>query len=222
MTGGHRLYSTRDSSFWCCVGSGFECHSRYQSSIFFHNDSELYVNLFIPSELAWDDTRVRLSTLFPADGLVTLSVSGKARRFTMKLRRPWWATSMKVNGRKAKVDANGYASITRTWREGDRLTVEYGMALHEEPTKDDPTRVALMYGPIVLGARLATVEHPFSDPNKYNDYYTFDYGSHPDITYRSLDDFRQISPLHYEGPDGTKVEPLYDLHHCRYGVYWKK
>ena len=35
MTGGYRLYSTRDSSYWCCVGSGFESHAKYQSSIYF-------------------------------------------------------------------------------------------------------------------------------------------------------------------------------------------
>ncbi|MGN0282445.1 MAG: beta-L-arabinofuranosidase domain-containing protein [Prevotella sp.] len=222
MTGAYRLYSTRDSSFWCCVGSGFECHSRYQSSIYFYNDRQLYVNLFIPSELTWDGTVVSMTTEFPADGRVTLTVRGKTRKFDMKLRCPWWATSMKVNGRKAKVGSDGYATLSRTWREGDRLTVEYGMELHEEATKDDKSRVALMYGPIVLGARLATVDHPFSNPKKYNDYYTFDYGRHPDIEYRQLTDFRQISPLHFETSDGTKVEPLYDLHHCRYGVYWKK
>ena len=55
------------------------------------------------------------------------------------------------------------------------------MGLHEEATKDDPSRVALLYGPIVLSGRLAEVTHPFSDPTKHNDYYTFDYGKHTDM-----------------------------------------
>ena len=38
MTGGYRLYSTRDSSYWCCVGSGFESHAKYQSSIYFRGE----------------------------------------------------------------------------------------------------------------------------------------------------------------------------------------
>ena len=44
--------------------------------------------------------------------------------------------------------------------------------LREETTKDDSSRVALLYGPVVLAGRLAEVTHPFSDPKKYNDYYT--------------------------------------------------
>lgn len=62
MTGGYRLYSTRDSSYWCCVGSCFENHARYGSSIYFHTDNELYVNLFIPSELNWDRMKITQST----------------------------------------------------------------------------------------------------------------------------------------------------------------
>jgi len=36
--------------------------------------------------------------------------------------------------------------------------------LREETTKDDSSRVALLYGPVVLAGRLAEVTHPFSDP----------------------------------------------------------
>ncbi len=222
MTGGYRLYSTRDSSFWCCVGSGFECHSRYNSSIYFHNDNELYVNLFIPSELTWDDTRVTMLTRFPEEGRVIIRIEGGNRRFDLKIRKPWWATSMRINGRKAKADGNGYATLSRSWHDGDEITIDFGMQLRECPTFDDPSRVALMYGPVVLGARLAEVENPFSNPRNNNDYYSFEYGKHDDITFSALSDFRQLSPLHFTTAEGLSVEPFYNLHHCRYGVYWKK
>ena len=69
MTGGYRLYSTRDSSWWCCVGSGFETNAKFQSSIDFRGERSeergerlLYVNLFIPSELNWNGTIVRQET----------------------------------------------------------------------------------------------------------------------------------------------------------------
>lgn len=96
------------------------------------------------------------------------------------------------------------------------------MTLREESTKDDSSCVALLYGPIVLAGQLEKVAYPFSDPKKYNDYYTFDYGRHPDVTYHALSDFRQTSPLHFTGPDGIEVRPFFDLHHHRYVVYWKK
>ena len=220
MTGGYRLYSTRDSSYWCCVGSGFESHAKYQSSVYFHHGKEVYVNLFIPSELSADGMTIRQETRFPYANTTTLTTTGVD---VLKLRYPYWATYMKVNGKRVKPGKDGYVSVKCSKSDvHSSMTVELGMKLREEATKDDPSRVALMYGPIVLAGQLEAVAHPFSDPKKYNDYYTFDYGQHPDVTYSTLSDFRQTSPLHFVGPDGIIVKPFFDLHHHRYVVYWKK
>ena len=223
MTGGYRLYSTHDSSFWCCVGSGFESHAKYQSSIYFHSDNTLYVNLFIPSELNWDGTIVRQETRFPESDKTVITATSK---INMKVRFPYWATYMKVNGRRVKAGKDGYVEVKseKLRVQNGKLfaEVEFGMTLREEPTKDDETRVALLYGPIVLAGELDEVEHPFSDPRRYNDYYSLDYGSHEDVAYSSLSDFRQTTPLHFNGPGQLKVRPFYDLHHHRYVVYWKK
>ena len=219
MTGGYRLYSTRDSSFWCCVGSGFESHAKYQSSIYFHNDKELYVNLYIPSELNWDGTIVRQETQFPESNKTTITITppfgGAGGSFTLKVRFPYWATFMKVNGKKVKAGKDGYVAI----KAAKKVEVEFGMTLHEEATNDDPSRVALLYGPIVLGGRLTDVARPFSDPTKHNDYYSFDYGKHPEVR---LGEVKHLGGLRFENSDGTKISPLYDLQHCRYVVYWKK
>ena len=212
MTGGYRLYSTRDSSFWCCVGSGFESHAKYQSSIYFHNDKELYVNLFIPSEVNWDSTIVRQETAFPETNKTTITASSK---IALKVRYPYWATYMKVNGKKVKSDKDGYVPVKAI----KKAEIEFGMNLHEESTKDDASRVALMYGPIVLGGRLAEVAHPFSDPTKHNDYYTFDYGKHADV---KLGKVKHLGGLRFQNADGTPIVPFYDLQHCRYVVYWRK
>ena len=205
MTGGYRLYSTRDSSFWCCVGSGFESHAKYQSSIYFRGERSemrgerlLYVNLFIPSELNWNGTIVRQETAFPESNKTTITASSK---INIKVRYPYWATYMKINGKKFKADKEGYVLVKNT----KRAEIEFGMTLREEPTKDDPSRVALLRGPIVMAGRLEKVVSPFSNPKKYNDYYTFDYGKHPDVKLGTL-----------------PVEPLYNMQHCRYVVYWKK
>ncbi len=55
--GAWKSYSTRDRSFWCCVGTGLENHAKYADTIYFHDDGALFVNLFIPSELTWKDQR---------------------------------------------------------------------------------------------------------------------------------------------------------------------
>ena len=211
MTGGYRLYSTRDSSFWCCVGSGFESHAKYQSSIYFHTDNELYVNLFIPSELNWNGTIVRQETAFPESNKTVITITPSTishQPSAIKIRYPYWATYMKVNGKKVKADKDGYVNYSLTSHHSPlttKIEVEFGMTLHEEATKDDPSRVAVLRGPIVMAGRLNKVEHPFSDPKKYNDYYTFNYSKYPDVPLGSL-----------------PFEPFYDMQHCRYVVYWKK
>lgn len=223
MTGGYRLYSTPDSSWWCCVGSGFETNAKFQAGIYYRSltpgpfpkgegSKVLYVNLFIPSELNWDGTIVRQETSFPESNKTVITASSKVN---MKVRYPYWATYMKVNGKKVKAGADGYVLVKNV----KKSEIEFGMNLHEEATKDDPTRVALLYGPIVLGGRLADVEKPFSDPTKHNDYYTFDYGKHPDV---KLGDVKHLGGLRFANSDGTPIQPFYDLQHCRYVVYWIK
>ena len=222
MTGAYRLYSTRDSSYWCCVGSGFESHVGYASFVYAHSGNDLYVNLFIPSVLRWGGTRIVQQTDFPASGRVTYRVEGRPRTFTLHLRKPAWATSVRVriNGRRAGL------SVSRRWRPGDVVEVDYGLSLREEATADDPDRVALLYGPVVLASRLQAVEHPFSDPTKYNDYYTFDFHVPPGLAGQTaisgLEDLKAIGPLRFITSTGVEVCPFYDAHHCRYVVYWNR
>ena len=55
LSGSHKVYSTKENSFWCCVGSGFENHAKYGEAIYYHNDKGIYVNLFIPSVVNWQE-----------------------------------------------------------------------------------------------------------------------------------------------------------------------
>ena len=235
QTGAYRLYSTRDSSFWCCVGSGFESHVKYASSIYFHSETSsvkssgekpsLYVNLFIPSQVDWEGTKLVQQTNFPLPSTTTITVEGKSKAFSLRLRYPYWATKMdiKVNGKKVKAvkGADGYVAISRQWKAGDKVEVQFGMQLREEATKDDASKVALVYGPIVMAGKLDKVEHPFSDPTKYNDYYTFDFKISSSVVEKAkYDGLKSIKD--FKTKAGVELIPFYDAHHCRYAVYWQK
>lgn len=225
QTGTYRLYSTRDSSFWCCVGSGFESHVKYASSIYFHSDKDLYVNLFIPSKVDWEGTTLTQQTAFPQSSITAFTIGGKQKNFALRLRYPSWATKMdvKVNGKKVKSvkGTNGYVAISRLWKAGDKIEVQLGMQLREEATKDDASKVALVYGPIVMAGKLDKVEHPFSDPKKYNDYYTFDFKI-PASTVEKAKYEGLKSIKNFKTKNGVELVPFYDAHHCRYAVYWQK
>lgn len=161
--GTRKEFSSPFNTFTCCVGSGMENHCKYTEGIYFEDThGGLIVNLFIPSELHWREKKVtvRQLTEFPQSGKVSfiLEAAG-ATRFTFRVRKAYWQEgepSVTLNGRKVKVstDDSGYYTYTRTWLNGDKLEFDFNMGIHTESMPDNPNRVALLYGPIVLAGQL--------------------------------------------------------------------
>jgi len=160
-TNSFRGYSNPFDDFTCCHGSGMENHTKHGDTAYFHDGGKtLWVNLFMPTELSWKETglKIRQDTSFPLSNSVSLTVEeGRPRSFDMLVRHPGWATGpieFKVNGSvvATSTEPSSYAKIHRTWRKGDKLEFSLPMALRAEPTPDDPKKVALLYGPIVLAA----------------------------------------------------------------------
>ncbi|WP_416308340.1 beta-L-arabinofuranosidase domain-containing protein [Neptunicella sp. SCSIO 80796] len=174
MRSGHyRTYSQVDTSMWCCVGSGIENHSKYGELIYAHQDDELFVNLFIPSKLDWQQQGIalRLDTLFPDQNQVSLTITAAAKNsrkpLTVNIRQPEWLSNMaaniKVNG-KAIQDSTqhkGYISITRQWRAGDVISLEFTIQPRLEALPDGSHHYSVLYGPVVLAEKVA----PFGQEN---------------------------------------------------------
>ncbi|WP_198033432.1 beta-L-arabinofuranosidase domain-containing protein [Flavobacterium commune] len=104
--GAHKVYSTPENSFWCCVGSGFENQAKYGEFIYYHDNKGLYVNLFIPSELNWKEKGivVKQQTNFPNLGNTQLTLStANPVSMPISIRYPSWAANaeVKINGKKA-------------------------------------------------------------------------------------------------------------------------
>ena len=76
QSGSRKYYSGPLDSFWCCTGTGVENQAKYGDSIYFHGDGDLYVNLFIASELNWKDMglRLRQETKYPDEGFQQVGV----------------------------------------------------------------------------------------------------------------------------------------------------
>lgn len=239
LTGAHKVYSTPEQSFWCCVGSGFESHAKYAEAIYYHTDSDLYVNLFIPSVLRWEEKGITLrqTTDFPAEETTRIELTcDDPVRATLRLRYPSWSGKpvVKVNGRRVfvRLSNDGYMAFERTWKSGDCIEATFPMSLHLEATPDDPQRAALLYGPVVLAGRLGTegmeAPAPHSNPQLYNDYYTYDYripeGLPTQLKWDAKHPAKCLKPLgglRFQTADGVEVAPLYDVHRERYVVYWE-
>jgi hypothetical protein len=161
--GTKKEFSDRFNTFTCCVGSGMENHVKYTEAIYSETASgDLYVNLFISSELNWKtrNASIRMETGFPfsTQASITLSLR-KSQTFSLLFRQPAWAElgmAVSVNGKQVEteVNASGYVAIKRKWKNNDRIAVMLPMGLYMEPMPDNPDRVAFLYGPMVLAANL--------------------------------------------------------------------
>lgn len=184
--GAFKLYATRDSSFWCCMGSAMESNSKLQEAAYAHGQRAVYVNLFMPSTLFWREKGVRLrqETAFPYGQRSTITIEeNDMGEFEMQVRRPWWCGDMRlrVNGKaaKARLLSSGYLAIKRRWRAGDRLEMTFPMKLTSVACNGDRERQAVMLGPVVLagcfGREGMSKREPFSNPKAYNDYYNYNF-----------------------------------------------
>ncbi|MDQ8202071.1 glycoside hydrolase family 127 protein [Pelagicoccus sp. SDUM812003] len=243
----YRAYSQAEKAFWCCVGSGMENPGRYTELIYTHSEDQLQVNLFIASELDWEEKGVRIvqETDFPYRSSSTLSVEGKAKKpFTLSLRHPAWIDgemTVTLNGKpiKTSVSENGYIDIKRKWKNGDTLEIDLPMSLHYEQLPDGSPYYAFLYGPIVLAANEGTDDTPgiFAGEGRMEHiapgpYYPLDraptfVGSPEEavasIARSSSDELR----FEFEGDirnadsETIELEPFYGIHEARYTMYWR-
>lgn len=148
----------------CCHGTGLESQSKYIDSIYYREDDVLYVNLFIPSKLEWEEKGIcaELQTEMKNPGKVSLAVwpmEAKAMGETViRVRRPSWNAGeyhVLVNGKPSHTYAeeDGYIQITlEAGGEKQQIDIEFSCNFHIEATPDCPDIVSVFYGPYILAA----------------------------------------------------------------------
>jgi DUF1680 family protein len=237
-----KLYGTPERSFWCCTGTGMENHAKYGDSIWFHRDRTLYVEQFISADLHWraQGVRIRQQTAFPDEASTLLTLHAAAPvRLTLRIRHPAWCrqATFRVNGKVVAEsrEPGRHVDIERSWRDGDALAVDLPMHLHLAPLPDAPDVAALMFGPIVLAARLGTAGMAPGDDVIVNertygdvldmpmDLPTIELG--PDMLPRGVrrDAGRRLAfRLRVARPQAQwELVPFHRIAHERYNLYWQ-
>ncbi|AGP52424.1 glycoside hydrolase family 127 protein [Streptomyces rapamycinicus] len=205
-------YSTDYDNFSCDHGSGMETQAKFADTIYTHADRSLLVNLFIPSELRWQDKGItwRQTTGFPDQQTTTLTVTSGAASLELRVRIPSWAAGARatLNGTTlADRPAPGSRLIIdRQWKTGDRVEVTLPMKLTFDPAPDDPDVQAVLYGPVVLAGA---------------------YGGRTGMTMPRLDtgsvSRTATDPLRFSATasaESVTLLPVARVHHQHYNVYW--
>ena len=242
----YRVYSKPEEAFWCCVGSGIENHGKYGELIYAHDDENVYVNLFIPSELSWDEKGIKLiqTNNFPNEANTTITLDlKKKQKFALKFRYPAWvaegALTISVNGKPLTVegDPGTYVSVERKWKNGDEVHVDLPMQIKAVDLPDHSEFISFMYGPIVLAAKTDTTDlvgliadgsrmghiangklYPLEEAPSFiiDDYKNIELSKIEDKPLTFKFD-TEIIPEKYKG---ITLEPFYRIHDARYEVYF--
>ena len=147
-----------ETDFRCCNGTGIEAFTHLNANIYFHNENNLWVYMFIPSELNWKNKQVKIEqiTNFPEESNTKFIVHCKQPTlFGLKLFIPSWtdkSTKVLLNGKtiKTNLKPNSFVSIDRKWNNNDKIELLFNFSFRVSTLSDNQNVIALYNGPTLL------------------------------------------------------------------------
>ncbi len=162
QSGRFRTWSTPEDSFWCCVGTGLESHTRYAEYAAWENSETLWLGGAVPARVSVGDGTIALDVEWQ-DGRIANRVakSGPANSTTeVRLRRPAWLRPESATAEFVRHRATGdFESIPIAEVAGDgfwvlpdaaQVVVNLPTVPRFESLPDMPRRVAVCEGPFLL------------------------------------------------------------------------
>ncbi len=241
----YRNYSAPNEAMWCCVGTGMENHGKYGQFVYTKKEDNLFVNLFVASELNWKEKAVvlRQETGFPYSETSKITIAQGKGQFTLQVRYPGWVKpetfQVKVNGKPVSIvtGPSSYVAISRQWKKGDVVDITFPMYNSIKYLPNVPQYIALMHGPILLGMKTGTEDlaHLVADDSRFGQYASgkkLPINEAPILINNSIDDIaNQLlpingKPLHFtlttkmENGIHNEIQPFFEIHDARYMIYW--
>ncbi|RYE20138.1 MAG: glycosyl hydrolase, partial [Sphingobacteriaceae bacterium] len=243
----YRVYSQPDEGFWCCVGTGMENHGKYGEMIYSHSGNDLYVNLFIASNLNWKEKGISLiqTNNFPFQEESRLQIKiNQPKMFRLFIRQPSWVKdgqfTLTVNGKPviAVKNGNSYVSVSRKWNPNDKIVIKLPMKDELQHLPDQSAWVSVVHGPIVLAAATDTTNlkglkangsrfgHVASGP-------IYEMNKAPLLIDNGEDLAQNLVPVngqpltyhisnlvYQQEYKNLKLVPFFQVHDTRYMIYW--
>ena len=241
----YRNYSAPNEAMWCCVGTGMENHGKYGQFVYTKKADNLFVNLFVSSELNWKekDVVVRQETNFPYSETSRLTIAQGKGQFTLQVRYPGWVKpgqfEVKVNGKPVSIvtGPSSYVAIDRQWKKGDMVEMTFPMHNSIKYLPNLPQYIALMHGPVMLAMKTGTEDlaHLIADDSRFGQLAVgkkLPVDQAPILINNNLEDIaNQLKPvagkpLHFtlstrmENEIRHELMPFFELHDARYMMYW--
>ncbi len=244
----YRVYSQSQQCFWCCVGSGLENPGKYTEMIYSHTAEDLYVNLFIPSELNWKSkgVKIRQITNFPYSETSEIKIElTQEKEFSIFIRKPKWVVDkgfeVAINGEKQDLDdANDlyYIELHRKWKDGDLIAIKIPAKNRVEKLPDQSNWVSFIHGPIVLAAvsDSTKLDGLWADDSRMGhvasgEFYPIDEAPMLVTDSTNIQSYLKADPekslsftisdlIHQKHYKNLKLVPFFSIHEARYIIYW--
>ncbi|HBU77683.1 MAG TPA: glycoside hydrolase family 127 protein, partial [Muricauda sp.] len=176
----------------CCPTNVIRFIPAMPGLIYSKKGNTLYTNLYASNEakveLKNQDIMVTQETSYPWDGKVKFTVNPEMEgEFTIKFRIPGWSRNtvlpgdlyqyvskdeasnkLSLNGEEIDLVAdNGYFTLTRTWKSGDQVELDFPMSVRKvkanPEVEEDLGKMSLEYGPIVYAVEEIDNKSTFDD-----------------------------------------------------------
>jgi DUF1680 family protein len=176
----------------CCPSNMARLIPQVPGLMYAHTDNEVYCAFYAGSEvtvpLKGGNVRIVQRTAYPCGESVELIIDSVSRRraFALRLRIPAWTSrthfvpgklyrymspsdgggwELRLNGKRLKAELrDGFVSLKRKWKQGDRITLSLPMPLRrviaDERVEADRDRLCLVRGPLVYCAESADNAFP--------------------------------------------------------------
>jgi hypothetical protein len=155
----------------CCPGNITRFIASVPGYIYARQGKDIFVNLYAQGKAKIGHVELEQTTDYPWDGKIRIKVTKGGGKFAMKLRVPSWLKqsptnnslytyldkaktySVSVNGQSLYPENRDYITITRSWKKGDVIELNFPMEVRRiaanDNAEDDRDKVALERGPIV-------------------------------------------------------------------------
>lgn len=203
----------KENDFRCCNGTTIEAFSLLNAGIYFHNDTALWINMYVPSKVDWVKKKVKLEQRenSPADSVAAFQLSVKKKtRFSLNFFIPEWAvgTDVYLNGIKQSITIkpSSYLSLNRQWKNKDEVKIVFHYGFRIKSMPDNENIISIFYGPMLLAFETSGELILRADKNELLQHITVE-----DINNRTF----RLS----DGGKNYLLRPLFDIDEQSYGVY---
>lgn len=172
---GEGMGPNAEPAWWCCTLHGLRAFPEIFRAVFHAEGSSLFYDLPADGEAELDGIAFSAESFLETRGSVRLSVQqADGRLHTLSVRVPKWARTVtlsatnpymtqKAYGEAGDAQAVQYLTMSRRWKKGEELRIQYELRARTIKDEQHETQQAIRLGPWILAATEGALDESGED-----------------------------------------------------------